>query len=155
MNKAWTTEWQSHLIYVSAQLRSSLGLCASNTHDCTSTYQENSSVKNEDDATVISCITNNNESSYWEEINNLQSGAQRTVYCSPSANPSWMLERRRQRHTPLSTSVGLRWSRWTVLDCLPQRSCHNTFPPCLRMDPRHPTGDGETAGHPMDCYRVQ
>ena len=26
---------------------------------------------------------------------------------------------------------------------------------CLRTDPRHPTGDSETAGHPLDCYRVQ
>ena len=25
----------------------------------------------------------------------------------------------------------------------------------IRTDPRHPTGDSKTAGHPMDCYRVQ
>ena len=48
----------------------------------------------------------------------LQSAANRTIYCSTSAKPrSWLLilERRRQTDTPLSTSVELRWSRWTVL----------------------------------------
>ena len=54
---------------------------------------------------IISHV-NNDESSYWEEINNLPGCAQRTIYCSTSAKPRSLLvifERRRQRHKPLST----------------------------------------------------
>ncbi len=67
------------------------------------------------------------------------SGAQRTTYCSPSTKPSsWsLILGSRRRHTLLSTSVELRWSKWTVLgswESASQRTCHghHTSPPWLR-----------------------
>ncbi len=66
----------------------------------------------------------------------LQYGEQRTTYCSTSAKPmSWsLILENRGKETPLSTSVELRWSRWTVLgswESASQRTCHGhlTSPP--------------------------
>ncbi len=72
----------------------------------------------------------------------LQSGAQRTNYCSVSAKSrSWLLTlgKRRQRHTALFMSVELRWSRWTVLgswESASQRTCHLTSPPWWKAQKR-------------------
>ena len=48
---------------------------AHSNYDCTPRYKQIYTVKYADDTTIISCIINNDESLYREEINKLQTGA--------------------------------------------------------------------------------
>ena len=69
-------------------------------------------VKYVDNTTIIHYITNNDEQSYQEEMNN------HAEWCSAdnlllnvSNAKELILKKRRRRNTPLSASVELRWSR--------------------------------------------
>ncbi len=113
--------------------RAPMGVCSAPSCSCcipSPWHGENSVVRFPDNITMISRISNNKENSYQEKVNNIECVAQRTTYCSTSTKPriwSLILEKRKQRQTPLSTSVELRWSRWTCLgswELASQRTCH-------------------------------
>ncbi len=55
-------------------------------------------------------IINNENTSYWEEINNLVDWCtENSLLLSNHGDDRWFLKKRRWRHTPSSTSVELRW----------------------------------------------
>ena len=118
------SDWQSHLIYISAQhRRPPRAVCSapSCSHCAPLTALPPPSAALQKKMTVY----------VGRKSTVLQSGARRPIYCSTSAEPgSWLsfvllyciLERWRQSHTPLSTSVELRWNRCTVNSSLELQS---------------------------------
>ena len=83
------------------------------TNDCLATHASNSIIKFADDTTVVGMITNNDETTYREEVRALG------VWCKEnnlSTNINKRKElivdfRKHQREHPLSTSPGPQWRR--------------------------------------------
>ena len=84
------------------------------THDCTISLQENSTVKCAHNI-IIRRIINNDESSYWEEINNPEWRTEDKLLLASKTKDLTVdfRSKRRHRHIHLYTSVELEWSRWT------------------------------------------
>lgn len=116
-----TVDWQKHLLYISAQHQSPFGCVLSPllltlySYDCVPRHQENSLVMYVGDTTTTTIIQQ-----WWEFISgrNKQSCSGNNLLLNTEC---W-----------LSTSVELRWKRWTVLNSLKSTSQstsrHHTSP---------------------------
>ncbi len=84
------------------------------THDCTATHSSNVIIKFADDTTVISLITDNDETAYREEVSTLSKWCQENhLSLNIDKTKKLVVDFRRQsrEHTHLSPSTRHLWSR--------------------------------------------